>query len=63
MDLRKVLKGDMVVRRPSCNVVKRSMKTARHDMKMRIVLTPVKPIGNHDQKSTEISLFPASLLG
>lgn len=58
MDLRKVLKGDVVVRRPSCKVATRSMKTAKQDTKMRIALTPVKLIGNHDQKSATISVLP-----
>jgi hypothetical protein len=46
-----VSNGEAVDRRPSCSEATRSMKTARHETKMRIALTPVKLIGNHDQKS------------
>ena len=61
IDLRNVLKGDVVVRRPSCKVATRSMKTAKQDTKMRTALTPVKLIGNHDQKSAAIRGLPVYL--
>jgi len=53
----KVATEDVVVREPRCNWPTRRTKTARDVTKSRTARIPHAPMGNHDQKTAEVSML------